>query len=88
MVFSFARLAWSVVRLDYRASAATVSLGRMSRIECIPGELLFPGMVNEFVEWLKGLGIPWMDKKELLCDWCVYTNYPLTKELVDLIRSE
>lgn len=69
-------------------SAAVTSALIMSRIETIPKELLFPGMVEEFLKWLLGLEISYTAKKTILCDWCTYTGFPLTKELVDRLGPE
>jgi hypothetical protein len=60
----------------------------MSRVEVFPKELLFPGRVDGVIDWLLKLDIPFLERKELLCDWCSYTGYPLTKELVDRLGRE
>lgn len=76
------------VCLDCWASSSGSAADTMSRIEIIPKELLFPGMLEDFLKWLLGLNVTWLTKKEILCDWCTYTCYPLTAELVARLGPE
>lgn len=54
----------------------------MSRIEIFPKKLLHGRMVEEVIKFILGLPGRPIDKKEILCDWCSETGYPLTAELV------
>lgn len=54
----------------------------MSRIELFPKRLMSGRMVNEVVEFINRLECRDIDRKEILCDWCSETGYPLTAELV------
>ena len=38
--------------------------------------------VDEVVEFINMLECRDIDRKEMLCDWCSETGYPLTAELV------
>lgn len=54
----------------------------MSRIEIFPKHLLHGRKVEEVITFIKGLHCRDIDHKEFLCDWCAFTGYPLTAELV------
>jgi hypothetical protein len=54
----------------------------MSRIEIFPKELLSVDKVEDVIKFLLGLPGRGIDRKEMLAEWCKYTGYPLTAELV------
>lgn len=59
----------------------------MSRIEMFPKDLLSPDKAEEVVLFIQGIPGRYIDRKELLCDWCSFVDYPLTPELVQRVFS-